>query len=104
MTALGLLLLAASPLLAVAVFAYGLIVIIYALGLVARLFSAVARIEARAAIADDAAVCLVLPRARVALWFANGMLDAIAAQRRVTAWGCLQLDRVGAWVGVDMAD
>lgn len=93
-----LVLLAASPVLAVMGFGLTMLGIIYALGLVASFFHWVAITEAVAGASDDGCALLVLPRAKLALLASLGMFKAIEIQGSVTDFGCRVLEDVADWL------
>lgn len=96
MTALGLLLLALSPVLAVMAFGAGLILTVEALGFLAGVLTAAARMQAAGAV--EGWDCLLLARARASIWLYLQALRLGVVSERVTRWGCGVLDGIGAWL------
>lgn len=93
-----LVLLAASPVLAVLGFSLAVLGLIYALGLAASFFHWVALTEAMAGASDDGCALLVLPRVKLALLASGAMFKAIEIQGSVTDFGCRVLDDITVWL------
>ncbi len=102
MTIVTLVLLALSPIFAVLGFAYGVIAILWIIHFVWRALLAAALIETQAAVAPDGCGLLLMPRVRLALLLAELADYARRLSSWLTAFGCLQLDAIGKFIGVDM--